>query len=98
MVKCKYWKDCGIKGGGCCSKNLYGGKPSLGICSICSEYDGPPRGAGDRIEKFTKLTGIKSLVEAASNKMGKDCGCADRRISMNEQFPSKDHPTKGADG
>lgn len=30
---CDHWSDCGVKGGGCCAKNLYGGRPSLGICT-----------------------------------------------------------------
>ena len=29
---CDNWSDCNVSGGGCCSKGLYGGKPSYGIC------------------------------------------------------------------
>lgn len=32
MANCKHWKDCGIKGGGCCALKLFGGKPSEGVC------------------------------------------------------------------
>lgn len=36
MIDCKHWKDCGVKGGGCCAAGLYGGQPSYGICMSCS--------------------------------------------------------------
>lgn len=44
------------------------------------------KGLGDSIEKFTKSTGIKKLVE----KYGpSDCGCSERRDKLNEMFPYK---------
>jgi len=47
------------------------------------------RGLGDTIEKVTTATGVKKVVDTISNKMGKDCGCADRRDSLNRMFPYK---------
>lgn len=45
------------------------------------------RGLGDTIEKFTKATGIKKVVETVSKAAGKDCGCNKRRDSLNRAFP-----------
>ena len=42
---------------------------------------------GDTIEKFTKATGIKKVVETVSKATGKDCGCNKRRDSLNRAFP-----------
>jgi hypothetical protein len=36
---CKSWEPCGVSGGGCCRKNMYGGQPSIGICMQCPERD-----------------------------------------------------------
>ena len=41
------------------------------------------RGLGDTIEKFTKATGIKTMVE----RMTDDCGCDKRRDKLNKMFP-----------
>tara|TARA_R110002167_G_scaffold70437_1_gene198512 strand:+ start:4663 stop:4806 length:144 start_codon:yes stop_codon:yes gene_type:complete len=40
-------------------------------------------GLGDTIEKFTKVTGIKKLV----NNMSDDCGCNKRKEKLNKIFP-----------
>lgn len=45
------------------------------------------KGLGDSIEKVTKATGIKKVVEAVSKATGKDCGCAKRREKLNQVFP-----------
>ena len=46
------------------------------------------RGLGDSIEKFTKATGIKKVVESAAELVGKkDCGCGERRDTLNRMFP-----------
>tara|TARA_R100000657_G_C4560514_1_gene29760 strand:+ start:323 stop:478 length:156 start_codon:yes stop_codon:yes gene_type:complete len=45
------------------------------------------KGLGDAIEKVTKATGIKYVVDKASNAVGKDCGCGQRRDSLNRMFP-----------
>tara|TARA_Y100000361_G_scaffold42454_1_gene36505 strand:- start:371 stop:562 length:192 start_codon:yes stop_codon:yes gene_type:complete len=47
------------------------------------------RGLGDSIEKLTKATGIKSIVEKGARALGKDCGCSERRDSLNRMFPYK---------
>ena len=41
------------------------------------------KGLGDTIEKFTKATGLKSLVEWIA---GEDCGCEERKEKMNRLF------------
>jgi len=45
------------------------------------------RGLGDSIDKFTKATGIKSVVNRVSKATGSDCGCDKRRDSLNRVFP-----------
>ena len=46
------------------------------------------KGLGDSIEKVTKATGIKSLMDIASQRIGiKDCGCGKRKAWLNKQFP-----------
>jgi hypothetical protein len=41
------------------------------------------QGLGDTIEKITKATGIKYIVDAISEATGKDCGCSGRKAAMN---------------
>ena len=45
------------------------------------------RGLGDTIEKFTKFTGVKTLVNVVTKE--KDCGCNKRKNWLNKQFPYK---------
>tara|TARA_R110002020_G_scaffold241365_3_gene454507 strand:- start:1281 stop:1439 length:159 start_codon:yes stop_codon:yes gene_type:complete len=45
------------------------------------------RGLGDTIEKITKVTGIKKVVEGVSRATGKDCGCNKRKDTLNRVFP-----------
>ncbi len=47
----------------------------------------PSRGLGDTIEKFTEATGIKKVVDTVAKAAGKDCGCSDRRDTLNRVFP-----------
>ena len=48
------------------------------------------KGLGDSIEKFTKVTGIKSLVQMGNRIVGKkDCGCNKRKKALNKAFPYK---------
>jgi hypothetical protein len=47
------------------------------------------KGLGDTIEKFTKATGIKKVVEKAAKAAGKDCGCSERKDTLNRIFPFK---------
>ncbi len=48
-----------------------------------------PRGLGDRIENFTKATGIKAAVDGISRVTGVPCGCNKRKTALNKMFPSK---------
>tara|TARA_R100001463_G_scaffold42546_5_gene89084 strand:- start:2325 stop:2513 length:189 start_codon:yes stop_codon:yes gene_type:complete len=45
------------------------------------------RGLGDTIEKFTTATGIKKVVETVAKATNSDCGCNNRRDSLNDMFP-----------
>ena len=45
------------------------------------------KGLGDSIEKFTKKTGIKKVVEKVSEVTGIDCGCDERKALLNKMFP-----------
>jgi len=48
------------------------------------------KGLGDSVEKFTKATGIKSIVNAVNKARGvKDCGCNKRKDTLNRMFPYK---------
>ena len=50
------------------------------------------KGLGDSIEKFTKATGVKSIVDAVNKLRGnekKDCGCGKRKAKLNKMFPYK---------
>ena len=48
------------------------------------------KGLGDSIEKITKATGIKSVVDAVNKARGvKDCGCDKRKKKLNKLFPYK---------
>jgi len=44
-----------------------------------------PKGLGDKIEQFTEATGIKAAVKAV---FGEDCGCDERRKTLNRLFPA----------
>ena len=45
------------------------------------------KGLGDTIEKITKATGIKKVVDTVSKTVDKDCGCAERKDTLNKWFP-----------
>ena len=45
------------------------------------------KGLGDSIEKITKATGIKKVVDTISKTTKKDCGCNKRQDSLNKLFP-----------
>jgi len=42
------------------------------------------KGFGDTVEKFTKATGIKQIVDTITKG---DCGCNKRRDALNRAFP-----------
>ena len=47
-------------------------------------------GLGDSIEKFTTMTGIKSLAQLTTQFTSKkDCGCSKRKEALNKLFPYK---------
>tara|TARA_R100000900_G_scaffold145687_1_gene132245 strand:+ start:735 stop:926 length:192 start_codon:yes stop_codon:yes gene_type:complete len=53
-------------------------------------FNQPSRGLGDSVEKFTRATGINTAVKKVSEALGvEDCGCDDRRDSLNRAFPFK---------
>tara|TARA_R100000773_G_scaffold38882_1_gene34124 strand:+ start:199 stop:558 length:360 start_codon:yes stop_codon:yes gene_type:complete len=45
------------------------------------------KGLGDTIEKITKATGIKKVVDKISDVTGLDCGCEERKQKLNSLFP-----------
>tara|TARA_R100000656_G_C3883391_1_gene114956 strand:+ start:53 stop:244 length:192 start_codon:yes stop_codon:yes gene_type:complete len=46
------------------------------------------KGLGDSIEKITKATGIKKVVDSMNKITGKkDCGCRKRREKLNQAVP-----------
>mgnify|MGYP003670231891 FL=1 len=45
------------------------------------------KGLGDSIEKITKATGIKKVVDTVSKVVKKDCGCTARKDALNRIFP-----------
>jgi len=47
---------------------------------------------GDDIEKFTKATGIKKVVDTFAELTGIDCGCDARKEKLNKLFPKKTQP------
>lgn len=38
-MACEHWKECGVVGGGCCSRGLGGGQPSLGFCGLVCDQN-----------------------------------------------------------
>ena len=50
-------------------------------------YMAKSRGLGDSIEKITKATGIKKVVDKVAKAAGKDCGCGKRQDTLNRLFP-----------
>jgi hypothetical protein len=47
------------------------------------------KGAGDIVEKITKATGIKAVVETVAKALDTDCGCAARKETLNKLFPNR---------
>ena len=47
------------------------------------------KGLGDDIAKFTKATGIKSVIDKVSEGLNIPCGCANRQAWFNDKFPYK---------
>lgn len=47
------------------------------------------RGLGDSVEKFTKATGIKKMVNTVSKGLNIPCGCESRKEMLNKMFPNR---------
>ena len=47
----------------------------------------PSIGLGDTIERFTTATGIKRVVDTVAKATGSDCGCNERKDTLNRAFP-----------
>jgi hypothetical protein len=47
------------------------------------------RGLGDDVAKFTKATGIKTVVDKVSEGLNIPCGCQGRQDALNKIFPYK---------
>ena len=45
------------------------------------------KGLGDSIEKITKVTGIKKVVDTVSKITNKSCNCGQRKDTLNRLFP-----------
>jgi len=45
------------------------------------------KGLGDSIERITKATGIKKVVDKISEVTGIDCKCSERKEALNKMFP-----------
>ena len=64
-------------------RSLYGA-----IVNYKSNYmENKSKGLGDSIEKITKATGIKKVVDTVSKVVKKDCGCGKRKDTLNRLFP-----------
>lgn len=48
----------------------------------------PSKGLGDSIAKITKATGLDKVAQGMAKAVGKDdCGCNERRDTLNRVFP-----------
>ena len=63
-------------------QSLYGA-----IANYKLYYMKKSKGLGDSIEKFTKATGIKKVVDTVSKTVKKNCGCNKRKNTLNRLFP-----------
>ena len=51
-----------------------------------AKFDAKSKGLGDTVGKFTEATGIKKVVKAVA---GDDCGCDERKATLNKLFSYK---------
>ena len=70
-------------------------KPEEGSSPEKEEASKESIGLGDTIEKITKATGIRAVVDTVSKMLGKDCGCEGRKEWLNSKVPYKPKKTKG---
>ena len=52
------------------------------------------RGLGDTVHRFTKATGIKTMVDRISHGLNIPCGCEGRQEAMNIMFPYRRNKNK----
>jgi len=45
------------------------------------------KGLGDTVQKITKATGIKTVVDKVSEGLNIPCGCGKRKDALNQMFP-----------
>ena len=63
-------------------QSLYGA-----IANYKLYYMKKSKGLGDSIEKFTKATGIKKVVDTVNKVTKKPCNCGKRKDTLNRLFP-----------
>jgi len=63
-------------------RSLYGA-----IVNYKSNYMEKSKGLGDTIQKITKATGIKKVVDKISEVTKKPCNCGKRKDTLNRLFP-----------
>ena len=63
-------------------RSLYGA-----IVNYKLYYMEKSKGLGDSIEKITKATGIKKVVDTVSKITKKPCNCGKRKDTINRLFP-----------
>ena len=63
-------------------QSLYGA-----IANYKFNYMEKSKGLGDSIEKITKATGIKKVVDTVSKVTKKPCNCGKRKDTLNRLFP-----------
>lgn len=82
MIECAHWSECNVGGGGCCAIGKYGGKPAMDVClQHCPDYDGPPRGMGDRV--------AATIKRVTRGKVGSCGGCGKRQMALNRLLPAR---------
>ena len=90
MIDCEHWRDCGIRGGGCCGIDEYE-RPSVGVClHVCQKHTNkrhedtnkPSRGLGDTV--------AKAIKRATGGKVKPCGGCKKRQAALNKLMPYGD--------
>ena len=66
-----------------------GDKRTKGYKQWKKNHEAASSGLGDTVEKITKATGIKKVVDTVFQKLEKSCGCNERKSYLNKMFPSK---------
>jgi len=94
-IKCKHWKDCGIKNGGCCSIDKYE-RPSHGVCLLSCDVNTskPTKKESLKLLKLKKSKGlgdtVKKIIDKATRGKVKPCGgCKKRQEALNRLMPYK---------